>query len=286
VPYAAPIPAPLRVGEEGHLEVVRKAKKLGEEDTVVRFDGGRLQVMRGGLPVGPGTQEGSFAGQELVVHGVLPKYVVNDLLAYVASPEVKRDVFGDDEAKVEGLEAKTKGATKDAPYVWKVPSDTFRYPFEGKDPKDTKMQWSADDRTVAFFAPVSKPALAELVAGAAEPALRDAVWSLEEKSGAARSSAIWLFLSYLLATLGELCLSPVGLSMVTKLAPQRFASLFMGVWLLASSLAQYVGGSIGESWGSVPPIPYFQIFVWTSVVGCVLLGLLTFPIKKLMHEVH
>jgi POT family proton-dependent oligopeptide transporter len=99
-------------------------------------------------------------------------------------------------------------------------------------------------------------------------------------------SGVWLLLSYLLATLGELCLSPVGLSMVTKLAPARFASLFMGVWLLSSSVAQYVGGSIGESWGQIPPTSYFTIFVGTSLVGVMLVLILRSPLKKLMHDVN
>ncbi|HKQ68021.1 MAG TPA: peptide MFS transporter, partial [Polyangiaceae bacterium] len=107
---------------------------------------------------------------------------------------------------------------------------------------------------------------------------------LAAESNRARTSGIWLFFSYLFATIGELCLSPVGLSMVTKLAPQRFASLFMGVWLLASSVAQYVGGSLGENWGKVTPTSYFFTFVWTSCVGAVALVLLVAPLKRLMHN--
>lgn len=120
---------------------------------------------------------------------------------------------------------------------------------------------------------------------ASEPEWRKALLALEKESKKARVSGVWLFFSYLLATLGELCLSPVGLSMVTKLAPARFASLFMGVWLLSSSVAQYVGGSIGESWGEIPPISYFWIFVGTSIIGMILVALLAFPLKRLMHEV-
>ncbi|MGZ5969484.1 MAG: POT-type proton-dependent oligopeptide transporter, partial [Polyangiales bacterium] len=101
----------------------------------------------------------------------------------------------------------------------------------------------------------------------------------------ARVGGFWLLLSYFLATLGELCLSPVGLSMVTKLAPARFGSLFMGVWLLSSSVAQYVGGSIGESWGLITPTNYFMLFVWTSVAGAVVLFFLIKPLQKLMHGV-
>jgi POT family proton-dependent oligopeptide transporter len=124
----------------------------------------------------------------------------------------------------------------------------------------------------------------QLLRGMTPPQYGAALDQLAEKSEGARVSGVWLFLSYLFATLGELCLSPVGLSMVTKLAPARFASLFMGVWLLSSSVAQYVGGSLGENWGKVSPSSYFMTFVWTSCVGAVVLVLLVAPLKRLMHK--
>jgi POT family proton-dependent oligopeptide transporter len=108
--------------------------------------------------------------------------------------------------------------------------------------------------------------------------------ALAAASNAGRASGMWLFLTYLFSTLGELCLSPVGLSMVTKLAPKRFASLFMGVWFLGLSVAQYVGGSLGENWGRVTPTSYFATFVWTSCIGGVVLAMLVFPLRKLMHD--
>ena len=55
---------------------------------------------------------------------------------------------------------------------------------------------------------------------------------------------LWLALAYLIHTTGELCLSPVGLSMVTKLAVSKIVGLMMGVWFLASSVAHYVAGLI------------------------------------------
>ena len=57
-------------------------------------------------------------------------------------------------------------------------------------------------------------------------------------------SVIWLALMYLLHTTGELCLSPVGLSMVTKLSVKRIAAMMMGVWFLSSAFAAYVAGMI------------------------------------------
>ena len=55
-------------------------------------------------------------------------------------------------------------------------------------------------------------------------------------------SPMWLTMTYLLHTIGELCLSPVGLSAMTKLAPVRIAGLMMGVWFLATSVGNFIGG--------------------------------------------
>lgn len=60
-----------------------------------------------------------------------------------------------------------------------------------------------------------------------------------------KSSMIWLVLAYLFHTLGELCISPVGLSLMTKLAPLRLASLVMGIWFLMPALAQLLAGWVG-----------------------------------------
>lgn len=60
----------------------------------------------------------------------------------------------------------------------------------------------------------------------------------------------WLIVMYLFHTLGELCLSPIGLSLVSKLAPHRFASLLMGVWFLANAAGYALAGTLGAS---IPP---------------------------------
>ncbi len=58
-------------------------------------------------------------------------------------------------------------------------------------------------------------------------------------------AVIWLIILYLLHTWGELCLSPIGLSLVAKLAPRRFASLLMGVWLLGNAAGYALTGTLG-----------------------------------------
>ena len=77
-----------------------------------------------------------------------------------------------------------------------------------------------------------------------------------------RQPGWWLFWVYILATLGELCLSPVGLSMVSKLAPVKFATMLMGVWMLTSAFGNFAAGqpAQGEIWGTIPPVQFFLIF--------------------------
>ncbi|HEX4517057.1 MAG TPA: peptide MFS transporter [Polyangiaceae bacterium] len=210
------------------------------------------------------------------VRGVLAHYVVQDMFEKVA-PQGWVDW-------AKGLDDTTKNATAASPVTLPVTAATFKMPFDDKAAKEAGVTLAANE--LVFTKHADAQVRAAIAAAAAPPEFREAVSEAENESLTARNTGLWLLLSYLFATLGELCLSPVGLSMVTKLAPRRFASLFMGVWLLTSSVAQYAGGSIGESWGAITPMSYFWLFVWTSLAGAVVLVLLVKPLNKLMHEVH
>ena len=63
---------------------------------------------------------------------------------------------------------------------------------------------------------------------------------------------MWLIATYLIHTLAELCLSPVGLSSMTKLAPARIASLMMGVWFLGASVGNFIGGRLAGFYEVMP----------------------------------
>ncbi len=92
----------------------------------------------------------------------------------------------------------------------------------------------------------------------------------------------WLFFVYVLHTIGELCLSPVGLSMVTKLAPARVAALMMGIWYLANAAANYLAGIL-EALLAGTAIPLYWFLVASSAGAAAVLFLLTPAIKRLMH---
>lgn len=114
--------------------------------------------------------------------------------------------------------------------------------------------------------------------------------------GAASSSGltpvIFIFLIYLLHTTGELCLSPVGLSAMTKLAPSRMVGLMMGVWFLSTAGGNYLGGMIAQATGghggeevadTGPLLDIYTTIGWVAVGVGVAVVLVSPFVKRLMH---
>ena len=102
-----------------------------------------------------------------------------------------------------------------------------------------------------------------------------------EKNGS--SAMTWLVLAYLFHTIGELCLSPVALSFITKLAPIKYASLMMGVYFAASGLGNKVAGIIGESASEYGEYSIFLgITIFTVIMGILFISILK-PLKRLIH---
>ena len=104
---------------------------------------------------------------------------------------------------------------------------------------------------------------------------------------AGKVNMFWLILTYLLHTTGELCLSPIGLSLVTKLSPVRLASSFMGVWFLAVALGNYAAGAVlSSNYDTMDHSVFFSIPAMMGIGSGLLLLVLVKPIKKLMHGVN
>ena len=95
----------------------------------------------------------------------------------------------------------------------------------------------------------------------------------------------WLLLTYLLHTTGELCISPIGLSAVTKLSPHRYVGQMMGTWFMAAGFGNVVAGLIGGHAGSVGVEDLSGVFMDMTMFGIVagvLLLLLSKPIRNWM----
>jgi len=106
----------------------------------------------------------------------------------------------------------------------------------------------------------------------------------------AQVSMMYLTLAYLLHTMGELCISPVGLSYISKLAPKRLLGLMFGVWFLNTAIANKVAGSTGSYIDQISATyslsTFFLIFTLIPIAAGLVLMMLNGWMRKKMHGVH
>lgn len=100
-----------------------------------------------------------------------------------------------------------------------------------------------------------------------------------------KAALIWLVMTYFFHTVGELCLSPVGLSVVTKLAPVKLASMLMGVWMLSSFAANIIGGFIAAYVEKLGAATIFVSIAAFVIALGILMLLLSKQLSKMMHGV-
>lgn len=93
-------------------------------------------------------------------------------------------------------------------------------------------------------------------------------------------SSLWLIVVYLVMTISELCLSPIGLSLVSKLAPRQFLSLFMGTWFLTSFFGNIFAGLWGGQYGTIESSILFLSLAGISLLSAVILACLLPILKK------
>jgi POT family proton-dependent oligopeptide transporter len=147
------------------------------------------------------------------------------------------------------------------------------------------LDYKPDERKLIAYAPLREKETRALLVSAGDPAFRRAMHDLFLASNRFIVSPWWLFWSYLLATLGELCLSPVGLSMVSKLAPARFATMLMGVWMLTSAFGNFAAGALGEVWEFMTPGQFFLNTTLVVAGAALVLFVLNRLVEKTMHGV-
>jgi POT family proton-dependent oligopeptide transporter len=125
-------------------------------------------------------------------------------------------------------------------------------------------------------------------------------YGAQNADGRGMVAASWLLLAYLLHTTGELCLSPVGLSMVTRLSPAQLVSTVMGMWFLATAFSQYLAAIISQLTGvghgageQAMPVPRETVHVYGDVFGDIALAAIVSAgvcfalsplLKRWMHE--
>lgn len=109
--------------------------------------------------------------------------------------------------------------------------------------------------------------------------------SMAQSGAGMKVSSMWLFAAYFLQVVGELCLSPVGNSVVTKLAPARIVGVMMGVWFLAIAVGNKMAGWIAGFSSTVPLKTLFGGLAAATLGAAVVLFLLIKPIKRMMGGV-
>ena len=128
-----------------------------------------------------------------------------------------------------------------------------------------------------------KMAMGMILLGVGFLFLMGAVWQRggDVADEGVKANILFMIMAYLFHTLGELCLSPIGLSMVSKLSPVRLASIMMGVWLLSSFFANSIGGYLASFFSKLGAGSIFTfIAIFSIIMGLVLLCLRKWLLKK------
>ncbi|MFQ5592079.1 MAG: peptide MFS transporter [Phycisphaerae bacterium] len=147
--------------------------------------------------------------------------------------------------------------------------------------------WDDETGTFTVTAEIPERYRQQLLAAGAEPDFREALNSIYTQSSLVKVSIVWLIAFYLLITVGELCLSPVGLSLVTKAAPPKYVGMFMGLWFFTTgAVANYLAHFMGGMWGTMTPTRYFLIFGIVAAAATGVMLLLLRVLKPMLHGLH
>ena len=114
--------------------------------------------------------------------------------------------------------------------------------------------------------------------------------TIPQGAATASVSMVWLVLAYFFHTAGELCLSPVGLSYVSKLSPKRLVGLIFGVWFMSSAIANWLAGMSGSLIDRISETYslsiFFLVFAVLPGIAGLLLIVLSPVLKRMMHGIH
>ena len=99
-----------------------------------------------------------------------------------------------------------------------------------------------------------------------------------------RRSVLWLASTTFVLTVGELYLSPIGLSLVTKTAPARMVSMMMGVWYLSSFFGNYLSGFLGTFWEKMPRDLFFLVLTLLGVGAGLAIWAIGRPLNRILRQ--
>ncbi|MCK4343533.1 MAG: hypothetical protein KAY37_17610 [Phycisphaerae bacterium] len=215
-----------------------------------------------------------------------------------AYKQMINDLVTKAEDKAEEVRLAKKAGTMDRDAKWEVsvdvPAEAGEINFIAGLPshrdgrEDVQIAfWTPESRTLTVSDTLSDKDQAQVLAAGSDPEFRTALTQIYQNSSVVKVSIVWLLAFYLVLTIGELCLSPVGLSLVTKAAHPAYVGLFMGLWFLTTgAVANFLAHFAGGYWGSMVPAQYFIIFGVVGVVATVIMLLLIRILKPMLHGIH
>jgi POT family proton-dependent oligopeptide transporter len=103
-------------------------------------------------------------------------------------------------------------------------------------------------------------------------------------AGDGKASWLWLLGYFVIITIGELYLSPVGLSLVSKVAPARVLSLMMGVWLATSFVGNLLAGLLGSYWSSMEKPVFFMMIAGVTALAGLSIIVLNRPLRRTLQH--
>lgn len=257
--------------------VLPKPLETNPAGQVCKTEEGELQ------PYNAGRLYFDRSGPVFRAEGVFPELARDEVIRDTASPDFV--------AKLEELQKKSEAAAA-GPAGWKVQVQLDRTPADfdlrhagfGAPTGNRQVSYDPATRTLTTTIVLEDKEMKGLKLAAGDPTLRVSLHSLTVQANASRVSPWWLMGFFLLATLGEMCLSPVGLSMVSQLAPSRFAAMLMGMWLLTYAFGNYLAGFFGKQWGTWTPTIYFVVVAAVLAAATLLMLLILRKVGALMHE--
>jgi POT family proton-dependent oligopeptide transporter len=257
------------------------------DSLAINEQGQICRVMEGttGQPYAAGRLFHDHAGQSIRALGGFSDLARDEILRDTAPPDTVK-AFEELQEQTVRLASGPSGWVAQIRLARELPNFDLRLAGLGQPQGNREISYDPASRSLKATIVLEDKELKGLQAAAGDAQLRATLNELLIQSNATRVSAWWLAGFFLLATLGELCLSPVGMSMVSQLAPARFATMLMGMWLLTFAFGNYLAGACGEKWGTWAPTFYFgAMFIGLSTAVLVLLVLVR-RINTLIHEGH
>ena len=105
-----------------------------------------------------------------------------------------------------------------------------------------------------------------------------------QAGGAPDASWLWLLGYFVIITIGELYLSPIGLSLVTKVSPARIVSMMMGIWLASSFTGNFIAGWLGSFWSSMDKMMFFLMIAGIAMVAGAVILAFDRPLRSALKE--